>query len=60
MDHISYIFSGDFPSGPVVKTLHFQGKGTEVIPGWETKIPYAVQATPKKKKKDVQYIYLAM
>jgi len=47
--HISYIFSGEFPGGPVVKTPHFQGKGTEVIPGWETKIPYAVQGSQKKK-----------
>ena len=49
MDHISYIVSGEFPGGPVVKTPHFQGKGTEVIPGWETKIPYAVQGSQKKK-----------
>ena len=41
---------GDFPGGPVVKTLHFQGRSTGLIPGWGTKIPHAVQLQKKKKK----------
>ena len=27
--------------GPVVRTLHFHYRGTGVIPGWGTQIPYA-------------------
>ena len=45
----------DLPSGPVVKTPCFQGRGRRLIPGWETKISYAAQCgqkyTRKKKKK---------
>ena len=31
----------DFPGGPVVKTLRFQGRGTGSIPDQETNIPHA-------------------
>ena len=33
---------GDFPGGPVVKTLCFQCRGAGSIPGRGTKIPHAV------------------
>ena len=32
---------GDFPGGPMVKTLPFSARGTGLIPGWGTKIPDA-------------------
>ena len=41
---------GDFPGGPVVKTLGFHCRGISSIPGRGTKTPHAVW--PKKKKKD--------
>ena len=45
---------GDFPGGPVVKTLCSQCRGPGsnpwLIPGRGTKIPYEAQ-WPKKKKK---------
>ena len=28
----------EFPDRPVVKTRHFQGKGVDLIPCWETEI----------------------
>ena len=31
---------GDFPSGPVVKTLSSKAGDTGSIPGWGTKIPH--------------------
>ena len=34
--------AGDFLGGPVLKTA-FQCRGMGLIPGWETKIPYASQ-----------------
>ena len=40
----------DFPGGPMVKTLHFQCRGTGLTPSWRTKIPYA--ACHRQKKKD--------
>ena len=33
---------GDFPGGPVVKTLSLQSQGTGSIPGQRTKIPHAM------------------
>ena len=33
--------SGDFPGGPVVKTLHVHCRGTGLVPGQKTKIPHA-------------------
>ena len=33
---------GDFPSGPVVKTLPSNTGGAGSISGWGTKIPHAV------------------
>ena len=41
---------GDFPGGPVVKTLPSNAGGMDLIPGWGAKIPHASQ--PKKKKKN--------
>ena len=38
-----------FPGGSVVKTLSFQCRGTDLIPGPGTKIPHAVQHSQKKK-----------
>ena len=34
---------GDFPGGPMVKTLPFRARGAGLIPGWGTKIPDAQQ-----------------
>ena len=45
---------GEFPGGPVVRTLCFRcttEEGTCSIPGWGTKIPQAVQYGQEKKKK---------
>ena len=42
--------SEDFPDGAVVKTLHFQCRGTSSIPGGETKIPHVVVQKKKKKR----------
>ena len=45
----------DFPGGPVVKTPHFQCKdaaGEGSIPGRGAKIPHAVDAVQKKKKRE--------
>ena len=41
---------GDFPGGPVVKTLCFQGRGTGSTPGWGTKIPNAAWHGQKQTK----------
>ena len=41
--------AGDFPGGPVLKTLPFNS-GVGSIPGGETKIPHASQ--PKKQNKE--------
>ena len=35
---------GEFPGGPVVKTLHFNVGGAGLIPGLGTKIPHALQS----------------
>ena len=43
---------GDFPSGPVAKTLCSQGRGPGLIPGelrWGTRIPHAAQHSLKIK-----------
>ena len=40
---------GDFPSGPVVRTLPSNAEGADLIPCWGAKIPYALW--PKKKKR---------
>ena len=45
---------GDFPGGPVVKTLSSDAGGTGPIPGWGAKIPHA--SWPKKQnRKQKQY-----
>ena len=41
----------EFSGGLVVRTLHFHFRGTDLIPGWGIKIPYAVLPGRKKKKK---------
>ena len=41
----------DFPGGPVVKTLCFQGRGPGFDPGSGTKIPHATQCGQKIKNK---------
>ena len=33
---------GDFPGGPVVKSLPCNAEVMGLIPGWETKIPHAM------------------
>ena len=38
---------GDFPGGPVVKTLPSNTEGTGSIPGWEAKILHASQPENK-------------
>ena len=39
---------GDFPGGPVVKTLPSNAGGAGSIPGQEAKIPHASQQKKKK------------
>ena len=39
-------WSGDFPGGTVVKTLHFQCRGLGWIPARRTKIPHAATKNP--------------
>ena len=41
---------GDFPGGPVVKTLYFHCRGHGFDPWWGTKIPHAPQYSRKKKR----------
>jgi len=36
----------EFPGGPAVRTPSFHCRGTGSIPGWENKIPHAVQPSP--------------
>ena len=44
--------NGDFPGGPVVKTLHAStAGGTGSIPGWGTKILHAERRSQRKKKR---------
>ena len=43
---------GDFPSGPVVKTLPSNAGGVGLIPGWGAKIPHALW--PKKSKHNTE------
>ena len=40
---------GDFPGGPVVKTLCFHCRWHGFEPGWGTKIPHAMQRGQKVK-----------
>ena len=40
---------GNFPGGPVVKTLRFQGRGRGFDPGRGTRIPHAAQRGQKVK-----------
>ena len=37
----------DLPGGPVVRTLPSTARGAGSIPGWRTKIPYALQTKIK-------------
>ena len=45
---------GDFPGSPVVKTPHPNTRGTDMIPGWETRMPdatgHSTPPPPAKKK----------
>ena len=41
---------GEFPGGPVVKTLHFNVGGAGLIPGLGTKIPHALQSNNQNVK----------
>ena len=41
------VSSRDFPGGPVVKNLLSNAGDMGSIPGWETKIPHAVQCGQK-------------
>ena len=56
--------TGDFPGGPVVKTLRFHCRGVGAIPGQGTKIPHAARHSQKKKKLSFfflnLFIYLLM
>ena len=47
--HSSIIYSRDFPGGPVVNTLCFQGRGMGLSPGRGAKIPHAVWSGQKIK-----------
>ena len=49
--------AGDFPSGPVVKTLHFHclipGQGTKILHGAGCTAPRPPQKNPKKQKTEI-------
>ena len=45
------IILGDFPGGPVVKTLQFHCRSDGSIPGQGTKIPHVAWSKKKKKLK---------
>ena len=48
---INRTLAGDFPGGPVVKTLRFHYRLVTWVPSLpETKIPHAVRCSQKKKK----------
>ena len=48
-----------FPAGgPVVRTLWFHHQGPGSIAGWGTKIPYAPECSPKKKKRQAKIWHL--
>ena len=51
------IFKGDFPGGPVVKTLPSTAWGMGLMPGQGTKHSTCLKKK-KKKKKDVQRSYI--
>ena len=42
--------TGDFPCGPVVRTLPSDAAGGGSVPGWDAKIPHTSQ--PKTKAED--------
>lgn len=42
----------DFPASPVVKTLWFQCRGTDMVPNRGTKIPHVAQCGLKKNKEE--------
>ena len=44
-------YSGDFPGGPVVKTLSSTAGGVGLIPGQGAKVPHASRSKKKKKSK---------
>ena len=46
--------SGEFPSGPVFKTVASNAEDAGLIPGWRTKIPYATQCGQNTKFCPVQ------
>ena len=48
---------GDFPGGPVVKTLCLQCRGTGLISGQGTKIPHAEKHSQNKFFLITQYQY---
>ena len=48
-DHMKNIF-GDFPGGPVVKTLPSGARGAGSIPAWGTKIPHGLWPKNQNKK----------
>ena len=41
---------GDFPGGPLVKTLPSSAEGASSFPGWGAKIPHALQPKNIKQK----------
>jgi len=43
---------GNFPGGPVIKTLLSNADGAGSIPGWGTKIPHALQSKNQNIKKN--------
>ena len=47
----------DFPRGPVVKLRLHASNAAGSMPGWGTKIPYAMQHSPKEKKKKKSHIF---
>ena len=55
MDHLIHILkdhSGEFPDGPVVRTLHFHCGGPGFDPWSGNKNPTSREAGQKKKKKN--------
>ena len=47
---------GEFPGGPVARTLHVHCWGPGSVPGWGTKIPQATQQSQIRKKKWKQLV----
>ena len=48
-------YHGDFPGGPVVKTLPSSAEGVGLIPDWEDKIPHASRPKKDQNIKQKQY-----